>query len=102
MQFHEVHHFRVRFDLSRGLRSLSPGVVCWSFSPSPFSRVPSVLGQVTSLLMADEAFSVSNMLCSFVWREIDFVYIHGVRVRLGGSSSQQDIAVSPSSEFPEL
>ena len=60
-----------------------------------------MLGQVTSLLVADEAFSVSDMLCPFVRREIDLVYVHGVRVGSRGSSSQWDIAVS-SSEFPEL
>ena len=58
--------------------------------------------RMTSLLVADEAFSVSNMLCSFIRREIDLVYVHGVRVGSGGSPSRWDIAVSSSSEFPEL
>ena len=41
------------------------------------------------------------MLCPFVWGKIDLVYVHGIRVRLGGSPSWQDVAVSSSSEFPE-
>ena len=80
MQFHEVRNFWVRFDLSHGLYSLSPGVVCWSSSPSSFSGVSLMLRQVTSLHMADEAFLVSNMLRFFVWGEIDLVYVYGVRV----------------------
>ena len=102
VQFHEVHDFWISFDLSCSFRSLSPGVVSWSSSLSFFSRVPLVLGRVTSLLVADEAFSVSDMLCPFIRREIDLVYVHGVRVRSRGSSSQWDIAVSSSLEFPEL
>ena len=64
-----------------------------------------MLGRVTSLLVADETFAVPHVLCSFTGREIDFVNIHGVRVSggSGGSSilSQWDIAISPTSEFPE-
>ena len=56
---------------------------------------------MTSLFVIDEALSVSNVLCLFTRREIDLVYVHGIRVRLGGSPSQWDIAVSSSSEFPE-
>ena len=55
--------------------------------------------------MADEAFVVLYVLYSFTWREIDLVYIHGIRI-LGGSGgssilSQQDVTVSPTLEFPQ-
>ena len=56
--------------------------------------------------MADEAFVVLHVLCSFTGREIDLVYIHGIGVPgwLGGSSilSQWDVAVSPTPELSEL
>ena len=99
MQFHEVRDFWVGFDLPCDFHSLSPGVVSWSSSLSPFSGVPSMLGQVTSLLVADEALLVSDVLCSFVWRKIDLVYVHCIGIRLGGLVSRQDVAVSSSSEF---
>ena len=55
--------------------------------------------------MTDEAFGVPHVLCSFIRREIDPVYVHGIGVpgRPGGSGSlsQQDVAVSPTPEFPE-
>ena len=51
--------------------------------------------------MADEAFAVSNMLHSFAGREIDLVHAHGIRVGARSSASQQNIAISPSSELPE-
>ena len=51
--------------------------------------------------MADEAFSVSDVLHLFARREIDLVYIHGIRIRSRGSVSWRDIAVPFSSEFPE-
>ena len=60
-----------------------------------------MFGQVASLLMADEAFSISHMLCSFNGREIDLVYIHCIGIRASGPASQRDIAISPSSEFPQ-
>ena len=56
--------------------------------------------------MADEAFAVLHVLCSFTRREIDSVHVHGIRVtgRSGGSSilGQQNITVSPTSECPKL
>ena len=61
-----------------------------------------MLGRVASLLVANEALSVSDVLCSFSWGEIDFVYIHSVRIWLRGSTSRQNVAVSSSLEFPEL
>ena len=60
-----------------------------------------MLGQVASLLVADEAFFISDMFCPIAWREIDFVYIHSVGISLGGSASRQNVTVSSSSEFPE-
>ena len=102
MQFHEVCNFWVRFDLSCNLRSLSPGVVCRGSSLSSFSGVPSVFGRVTSLLMPNEAFSVPNMLCFFIWGKVDLVYVHSVRIQSGGSVSRQDVAISSSLELSEL
>ena len=51
--------------------------------------------------MTDEAFSVPDVFCSFTRREIDLVYIHSIGVRLRGLAGWQDVAVPPSSEFPE-
>ena len=72
---------------------------------SSFSRISLMFGQVASFLVADEAFAVSYMLHSFARREIDFAHVHGIGISSwsDGSSglSQQDKAVSPSSEFPE-
>ena len=65
-----------------------------------------MLGHMASFLVTDEALLVPDVLHSFTWREVDHVYIHGVRVLVwsGGSGklSWWDEAVSPSSEFPEL
>ena len=52
--------------------------------------------------MADEAFPVPDVFCSLVRREVDFIYVHCVGIRSRGSTSQRDVAVSSSSEFPEL
>ena len=52
--------------------------------------------------MADEAFVVSHVPCSFTGREIDLIHVHHIGVRASGSVSQWNIAVSPSLEFPEL
>ena len=101
MEFHEVCNFRVGFDLPCGFHGLSPGVVHWSSSFSPFPWVSSMLQQVTPLLVTDEALSVSDMLGSFSRREIDFVYVHSIGICSGGSVSWWDVAVSPSSKFPE-
>ena len=51
--------------------------------------------------MADEALSVPDVLCSFIWRKVDFVYIHGIGIQSRGSVSQWDVAVSSFSEFPK-
>ena len=56
---------------------------------------------MASLLVANEALSVPNVLSSFSRGEIDLVYIHSIGVRSRGSSSQGDVAVSSPSEFPE-
>ena len=60
-----------------------------------------MLGRVTSLLVADEAFSISDMLCPIARGEIDLVYIHGIGIWSRGPASWRDIAVSSSLEFPE-
>ena len=51
--------------------------------------------------MADEAFSVSDVFCSFVRGEIDPVHIHSIGISLRGSASWWNVAVPSSSEFPE-
>ena len=83
MEFHEVCHFWVGFDLFSCLRGLSPGgtVSRWS-SSSSFPGVSPVLGRMTSFFVADEAFAISDMFRSVARGEIDLVYIHGVRVNL--------------------
>ena len=102
VEFHEVGNFRVGFDLSSNFRGLSPGGMVSQGSPlSSFSRVSSVFGQVASLLVVDEALSVSDVLCPFTRREIDLVYVHSIGIRSRGSTSWRDVAVSSSSEFPE-
>ena len=105
MLFHEVGDLQVSFDFSSGFSGLSPGEVFSRRQGSPsssFPRVSPVFGQVASLLVADEAFLVPYVLCSFTGREIDFVNIHGIEIGVSNSSSWQDITVSSSSEFPEL
>ena len=102
MQFHEVCNFWVGFDLSRGLHSLSPGMASRGSSLSSFPEVSLVLGRVASLLMANEAFLVPNMLCFLSWGEVDLVYVHSIRIWSGGSLSWQNVTVTSPSEFPEL
>ena len=100
---HEVSNLRVGCHLSSGFHGFPPGGVVSRGSPfSPFSRVPSVFGRVTSLFVTDEAFSVPDVLRSFIWGEVDLVYVHSVRVWSRGFSSQRDVTVPSSSEFPEL
>ena len=102
MEFHEIGNLRVSFDLSGGFHGLPPGgLVSWGSPLSSFPRVSSVFRRVASLFVADEAFSVSDVLRSFARREIDFVYIHSIGIWSRGSASRQDVAVSPSSEFPK-
>ena len=60
-----------------------------------------MFGRVASLLVADEAVAVPHMLHSFAGREIDLVHVHGIGIRASSPSSQWDITVSSSSEFPE-
>ena len=103
MEFHEVGNFRVGFDLPSSFCSLSPGgMISWGFPFSSFPRVSSVFGRVASLFVADEAFLVSDVFCPFTGREIDLVYVHGVRIWSRGPASWRDIAVSSSSEFSKL
>ena len=85
MEFHEVRNLRVGFDLSGCFRGLPPGgMFSWGFPSSSFPRISLVFGRVASLLVADEAFAVPDMLCPLGRREMDFVYIHGVWVRPRG------------------
>ena len=55
--------------------------------------------------MADEAFAVSHMLCSFTGGKIDLVNVHGIRISGGsggsGVLSWGNVAVPSSSEFSE-
>ena len=102
VEFHEVGNFWVGLDFSSGFHSLSPGGVVPRGPPlSSFSRVPSVFGQVASLLVADEALLVSDVLRSFTRGEIDLVYVHGIWVRSGDLVCGWDVAVPSSSEFSE-
>ena len=102
---HEVGDLWVRFDFPGGLCSLSPGGVIslrrGSSSPS-FPWVSSMLGQMVSLLVADEALLISDVLRPFTRREIDLFYIHSIGVGARVLASWQNITVSPSSEFPKL
>ena len=102
VEFHEVGNFWVGFDLPSSFCSLSPrGVVSRGSPFFPFSRISSVFGRVVSLFVADEAFSVSDVFCSFARREIDLVHVHSIWVRSRGPAGWWDITVSSSSEFPE-
>ena len=102
VEFHEVGDFWVSFDLSGSFHGLSPGGMVSRGCPfSSFPWVSSVFGRVASFFVADEALSVSDVLCSITRREIDLVYVHSIRIRSRSSTSWWDVAVSSSSEFPE-
>ena len=64
-----------------------------------------MLGQVASLLVADEALLVSHVLHSFTRREINPIHIHGVRVPggLAGLSvlGWQDEAIPSALKLPK-
>ena len=103
VEFHEVSNLWVGFDLSSSFRGLPPGgMVSRGSLFSSFSRVSSMCEQMTSLLVADEAFSISDVLRPFTRREIDFVYVHSIGIRSRGSASRRNVAVPSSSEFPKL
>ena len=88
MEFHEVGNLGVSFDLPGSFHGFPPRRVVSQRSPLSFlSRISSVLGRVASLLVADEAFSVSDVFHLLTRREIDFVYIHGIWIRSRGSAS---------------
>ena len=106
MLFHKIIDLRVYFVDFPCFSSLSPGGVfssLWGFSSS--SRVSLMFGRSTSLLVADEAFVISDVLCSFTGGEVYLVYVHGIGIpgRSGGSwiLSRWDVTVSPTSKFPE-
>ena len=102
VEFHEVGNFWVGFDLSSSFRGLFPGgMFSWGSPFSSFSGVSLVFGRMASLLVADEALSVSDVLRLFTRREIDLVYVHSIRIGSRGSASRWDVAVPSSSEFPE-
>ena len=99
---HEVSDLQVGSHLSSSFSSFPPGGVISQGSPlSSFPRVSSVFGRVTSLLVADEALSVPDVLSSFTRRKVNLVYIHSIGIRTRGLASRRDVAVSSSSEFPE-
>ena len=105
MLSHEVGNLWISLDLSGGFRSLPPGEVIslrQGSSSSSFPWVSSMLGQVASLPVADEALAVSDVLRSFAGREIDLIHVHGVGIGARGLASWRNIAVSPSLEFPKL
>ena len=64
-----------------------------------------MFGQMTSLLVVDETFAVVDMFGFVSRREIYFVDVHGIgvpgRVSIFHCLGRQNIAVAPSSEFPE-
>ena len=102
---HKFSNLWVRFNLPSGFRGLPPreAVPLRRDLSSPFlPQISPVFGRMTSLFVADEAFVVSDVLRSFTRGEVDFVYVHGIRVGVRGSAGQRNVAVSPSSEFPEL
>ena len=102
MELHEVGNFWVGFDLSSSVRGFFPrGMVSRGSPFSSFPWVSSVLGRVASFLVADEALSVSDVLCSFTGREINLVYVHSVGIRSRSSSSWWDVTVSSSLKFPK-
>ena len=105
MLFHEVCDLWVYLNFPGGFSGLPPGVA-FSLRRGPsspsLSGVSLVFGQVTSFLVANEAFVVPHVLCSFTGREIDFIHVHCVGVRTSGPVSWWDITVSSSLEFPEL
>ena len=80
MLFHELMDPQVFIFKSSGCGVLPPGTGLALWRSSLLSRVPLMLGQVASLLVADEALLVSHVLHSFTGREIDLVHIHGIRV----------------------
>ena len=57
---------------------------------------------MASLLVADKALAVPDVLRFFTRREIDLVNVHSIRIRVRGSASQWNIAVSSSLEFSKL
>ena len=105
MLFHEVTDLRIYFiDLSCFGVPPPGGVFSLLWGLSSLSGVSLVFGQMASLLVENEAFAVPHMLCSFTGREIDLVYVHGIRIPSWSSSSslsRWDVAGPPSSEFPE-
>ena len=107
--FHEVANLWVYSLDFPSFRGPSPGGTFSLWQGFPFSlssRVSLMFGQVTSFLVADEALAVPHVLRSFTGREIDFVYIHGIRISgrsgVSGALSWQDVTISSASEFPEL
>ena len=102
VKFHEVGNFWVGFHLPGSFPSPPPGrMISRGFPLSSFPRVSSVFGRVASLLVANEALSVPNVLPSFTGGEIDLVHVHSIGIRSRGSASWWNVAVSSSSEFPE-
>ena len=86
MFLHELADLWVYFQFCHG-RGLSPDWLVSGLQGSPFLfQVPFMLGRVASLFETDKAQSFPHVLCSFMWREIYPIHIHGIRV-FGGSCS---------------
>ena len=102
---HEVGNLQVGINLPGGLCGFSPGEVVslrWGSSSPSLPGISPMFGQVASLLVADEALAISNVLHSFTRGEVDLIHIHSIGIGVRISVSQRYIAVSSSSEFPEL
>ena len=54
---------------------------------------------MTSLLVADEALLVSDVLSSFTRRKVDLVYVHSIGIRTRDSAGWRNVTVSSSSKF---
>ena len=88
MLLHEVADLQVYFIDFPCFISLSPwGAFSSLQGPSFPSRVSLVFGRVASLFVADETLVVPHVFHSFTRREVDLVYVHGVRVPRRSSSS---------------
>ena len=104
MLSHKFCDLWVSLDFSGGFCGLSPGEVVslrQGSSSSSFPGISLVFGCVASLLVADEALLVPDVLRSFTRRKIGLVYIHSIGIRSRGLASRRNVTVSPSLEFPE-
>ena len=75
MLLHELVDLQVFFFESSGCGILLPGASLVLWGPSLLSRVSFMLGQVASLLVADEALLVPHVLHSFTGGEVNLVHV---------------------------